>query len=160
MNGKQGCGKVKAVCCAAVVLLFGGLASVCIAADPAGYYGRWVIRKVVTSAPISAYSTAQERLFLGKRLYFSKGRARYDGKPAIRPYYDVHSVSQGDFQSDFRIRLEEIGIHNQSVTEVDVYTDNKLQDMWYSPGGMLFIKGPDSLIIYEGGVFFELVRKQ
>lgn len=141
-------------------LLFGGYANVCLAADQPAFFGHWITQKVVTSGPVSAYSTAQVRSFLGKELFYSKKRARYDGQAPIRPYYRTSSVSQDDFQFFNKVSFDEIGVHKQSITEVDVYTDKSRENIWDGPGALFFIKGSNNLILFQGGVFFELARKR
>lgn len=130
--------------------------------EMAKFYGPWVIRRWVGSGAVSEYSDAQVHAFLGKELFYSKDRVQYDGQPAIRPYYGISFVSKRDFEFNFKASLDDIGIHGQAITEVEIgaYTDKDNHDTWFSPGGIFLIKNANTLIMYEGGDFFELSRKR
>ena len=121
------------------------------------FFGKWIIKKELAFGPVGTFSNDDIKGMIGKILIFSKENASCFGDQvsnliniAANPTYKKSVVSKKDFESNYRVTFDKLGIKYESITEVNV-NDSKGNEC------VFFIKD-DSLIIYGGGVFFELDR--
>lgn len=122
------------------------------------YFGEWVINQVQAYG-VGTYSSEDAESLFGKTLSFTEDEASYFGdqpsdieKVAKNPIYTEKIVSESDFVTNFRIPFDNLGIGASSITEVNVSNSN-------GNVSNFFIKDDDTLIIYGGGTYFELIRK-
>ena len=122
------------------------------------YYGDWVIKKEVFYGPVGTYSNDAIKKMLGKKLSYSSESAVYETNTCEKPFYQKTIVSQADFQINNKVKLSDLGITNNSVAQVIVYTDSSYKNIWNQIGCEFYIKDPNTLIMLDGGVYFELDR--
>ncbi|MCM1991825.1 hypothetical protein [Oceanirhabdus seepicola] len=124
------------------------------------YLGDWRIKKVLASGRGTTYSSDDINYILNKVLYFSKEEASCFGDDIIyldmvakNPVYSKSVISKEDFESGWRhyVLFEDLGIQRDSITEINA-SDSK------GNGSILYIKDSNTMILYGGGVFFELER--
>lgn len=115
------------------------------------FYGRWKITKVLAYGPVGTYSKDQAQSMIGKNLNYSKDNASYENNISKNPAYKKSVISKNDFQSNNRISLNVIGVKTDTIQEVEV---NGLDGI----GHIFYIKNNDTLILFDGGVYFELNR--
>ncbi len=123
------------------------------------FYGEWVIQKVLAYGSAGTYSTESAESLLGKNLIFSEDKASNFGdepsaisKIATNPIYKKTLVSKDEFITNYRMSLDKLGISSDSASEITV-SDSK------GTVSTFFIKDDNTLIIYGGGTYFELLRK-
>jgi hypothetical protein len=121
------------------------------------FYGEWQLKKDKASGPVGTYSSDDVKALAGKHLTFSKDSATCFGdkveimnNTVTNPVYKKRVITKNDFQSDYRVTFEQLGINENSVTEIEA-TDTR---------GIctVFFITPDNykLILLGGGTFFEL----
>lgn len=120
------------------------------------YYGQWQINKELASAPVTTYSNDDIKNIIGKELTFSKESASCFGDKvsdlnytAVNPTYKKSVISKSDFVANNRVTLDKLGVKGDTITRIDA-ADVK------GNGCTFFIKDNNALILYGGGVYFEL----
>lgn len=121
------------------------------------YYGEWIINKVQAYG-IGTYSSEDAESLFGKSLTFTAIKASYFGsKPShieevlTNPIYTETIISERDFVVNHRIPFDNLGI-KAPITEINVSDSNGYVFTF-------FIKDDNTLIIFGGGTYFELIRK-
>ena len=73
-------------------------------------------------------------------------------KVITNPVYKKSTISESDFITNYRMTFDMLGIESDDISEIFV-SDSE------GNGFILFIKDDNTLIIYGGDTYFELVRK-
>lgn len=124
------------------------------------FWGQWVIKKQLAYGHVRTFSSDDIKCMIGKKLSFSKEKASCFGEQVSdlnnmvdNPIYKKSVVSKSDFESGTRnyVTFDKLGIKSNSITEVNV-NDSK------GKGCLFYIKDNNSLILYGGGVYFQLDR--
>jgi bla regulator protein BlaR1 len=122
------------------------------------FYGDWVINSVLAYGSAGTYSSEVAESLVGKSLSFSADKATCFGdepsyleKVAKNPVYMATDISSSDFVSNYRMTFDKLGLKGDSVTEITAVDSER-------NGCTFFIKDNDTLIIYGGGTYFELIR--
>ncbi|MFL0268096.1 hypothetical protein [Candidatus Clostridium radicumherbarum] len=122
------------------------------------FYGHWQIEKVLAYGPVGTYSNDDIKTIIGKELTFSKDSASCFGdqvdslnNTALNPVYKKSVIFKNDFESSNRMTFDKLGIKGDSITEIDA-ADAK------GNGCTFFIKDNNTLILFGGGAYFELIR--
>ncbi|NEW04698.1 hypothetical protein GK047_01520 [Paenibacillus sp. SYP-B3998] len=130
------------------------------------FYGEWVIKKLLASDSITTHGDEDIQFLLGKKITYSADSViLYNETTLKNPHYKLSLNTKEEFskENDNEISLEQLGIEGNSVTSVMIYEDEASKVPWIISGknkiGWSFmIKDKDTLIIGNGGDFFELVR--
>jgi len=127
-------------------------------ASEVSYYGQWKINKAVAFAPVGTYSTEDIEGILTREVTFTETSATgfgdsldYLDTTINNPTYTETTVSKADFEENYRVTFEQLGLTGDSVVEV-VASDEK------DNRSIFFIKDENTLLLYGGGAFLELVR--
>lgn len=122
------------------------------------YYGEWMVQKVLAYG-IGTYSSDDAEKLVGKSLNFSTDKASIftdqpsDSEVVINsPEYQETTVSSNDFQADYKMSFDTLGISTDSVTEVQVTGQNEI-------GGVFLLKDSNTIIMIAGGTYFELIKQ-
>jgi len=115
------------------------------------FYGEWIIKKNIASAPVTAYGTDDIKNLIGKNLNFSEKQASFENNICTKPTFEKSTISKNDFLVGNRINLSKLNINADSIKQVIV---NGLD----GTGHMFYIKDENTLILFDGGVYFELGR--
>lgn len=120
------------------------------------YYGKWQIVKELAYAPVGTYSNDDVKTIIGRELILSEesatcfgDQASYLDITAVNPAYKKSVVNKNDFEINYRVTFDKLGISGDTVTQIEA-VDEK------GNGCTFFIKDNNTLILYGGGVFFEL----
>lgn len=122
------------------------------------FYGNWKIKNVIAYGPVSEYSTEDTKRIIGKVVKYSSSSAVFDTKTCNTPHYIKNTVSASDFSLQNKTSFAKLGISAASLTYVNVFTDEAHKDLWDSTGSFIYIKNANTLIIFDGGVYFEADR--
>ena len=123
------------------------------------YYGKWIIKKQIAYGPVGTYSNDDIKKMLGKEISYSNEKAMYETNVCEKPAYQKSTISQADFEANNRIKFSKLGVTDTSIVQVIVYTDSSYKDIWNGNGCIFYIKDPNTLILFDGGVYFELDRE-
>jgi len=123
------------------------------------YYGEWSINKQIAHGPVSTYSNEDIKKMLGKKLSYSNEKAMYETNTCEKPAYKKSTISRADFEASNKVKFSNLGIMNNSIVQVTVYTDNSYKDIWNGNGCIFYIKDQNTLILFDGGIYFELGRE-
>lgn len=121
------------------------------------FYGTWRVEKWIPTHTISDASVDTDKL-IGLEVTFGKDLAISENGSSIKPYYDINTISLNDFIVGHKIYLEEIGVNTDSITQVIIYKDEEHRENWDSVGSFFYIKDENTLVIFVGGNFMEMVR--
>ena len=122
------------------------------------YIGTWVVKKEVGTGPVQALSKADIKKMVGKKLSFSKNKSSCFGenvsdlnKTISNPVYNKTAITKSKFDEDNKNKMtfEKLGIKANSLTEINVKDSKGNRCNFY-------IKDKNTLILYGGGVYFEL----
>ncbi len=122
------------------------------------WYGDWEIKKEAASGRVSEYGDDDVKRLIGKKIHYAADSVDFDTTELKSPYYYTTTISDKDFFSLNYVSFDMLGITSPTITEVQIYTDNELKNSWYCTGDEFFIKNNNTLIMYDGGVYFELDR--
>ncbi len=122
------------------------------------YYGEWKVQKVLAYG-IGTYSSDDAEKLVGMKLNFSKDEADvFTDQPSDtaavinNPEYQETTESGSDFQADYQMSFDTLGISTESVTEVQITSQDEID-------GVFLIKDSDTIIMIAGGTYFELVKQ-
>lgn len=123
------------------------------------FYGQWQIKKVIAFGPAGTYSSDDIKTLTGKQLTFSKESATCFGdqmnslnNTTNNPVYKKTVISKSDFPSNYRVTFDKLGIKGASITEVDATGTKGICSVFF------ITQDNNKLILFGGGVFFELDR--
>lgn len=123
------------------------------------FYGQWQIQQAIAFGPAGTYSSDELKTLEGKPLTFSKKRATCFGDQMdslnhtiTNPVYKRTVRSKKDFESGYRVTFDKLGIKEDSITEVDATGTKGICNVFF------ITQDNNKLILYGGGVFFELDR--
>jgi len=122
------------------------------------YYGEWVVKRVLAYG-IGTYSSDDAEKLIGCSLNFSADKACiFTDQPSDTaavinsPEYQETTQSSSDFQTDYKMSFDTLGISTDSVTEVQVAGPNGLR-------GVFLMKDSNTIILIAGGTYFELIKQ-
>lgn len=124
------------------------------------FFGEWVIGKPAAYGRISAYGEEEIKGFQGKQITYSNKVACFSGNFIEDPWYKISRVSRNDFFAGNYVDLRELGVKENNITKVEVFVNKDFSNPWRSTGRFFFVKDSDHLILYDQGVYFELLRKK
>ena len=122
------------------------------------FYGEWEIKKQVASGRVAEYGDDDVKKLIGKRISYSPDSAKFDTIELKLPNYNKTNLSEKEFFPLNYVSFQKLGITSPSIIKVEVYSDKEHRNSWNSTGEMFFIKDENTLILYDGGVYFELNR--
>ncbi|KHD34894.1 hypothetical protein NL50_15675 [Clostridium acetobutylicum] len=125
------------------------------------YMGTWTIKKVITYGAAGTYSQDDVNKIIGKKLVFSGDSATcfgddlsYLSKTIKTPTYQKTSMTKNDFEAGYKkVTFEKLGLSGATVTQVEAKDSNG------NTGCTFFIKDDRTMILYGGGVFFEMDKQ-
>lgn len=108
--------------------------------------GRWKFTKVLDSADISALSDEQAEALIGQVFIIESHKIRFGNRSCDNPDFNVTVADRDKYlEEQFHATAENLALPDQ-VTAVDVDCTT------------VFKKGPDKLLVFWKGVFFDAVR--
>lgn len=120
------------------------------------YYGKWVIQKILAYGSSGTYSSDSAEKLVGQSLNFSAEKATVitdnPSNPLVSitaPKYAETTESGTNFQANFQISFDKLGIKENNVTVVNVTGSDKTV-------GTFLIKSNNTIIFIAGGAYFEL----
>ena len=122
------------------------------------FYGEWIIKQYYPFTGVTEYSVTDAEKLLGKRIIYSYNSVSFDEKSCNAPCFYIETVSKKDFEELNYYTFQQLNLETESIAAVDVYTDKDLKSLWDSIGSSFLIKDKNNLILFEGGVYFDLVR--
>ena len=124
------------------------------------FYGTWVIEEVLDSSNPSIYEQSELDNFIQKEVTYSKNNISYENNKCSNPYYFKEIIDKENFITDYIMDPSKLGLDNQDITRISVYTDAQKSNYWNEMGDSFIIKNENELIAINGGVFFKMVRKK
>ncbi|MDH7578614.1 MAG: hypothetical protein QHH75_12560 [Bacillota bacterium] len=122
------------------------------------FYGQWVIKEHIECGRVSTYTQEDIERLVGKRIAYSVDSACFDNKLCKKPYYKKSIISDNEFFESFYASFDRLGINEKSAIIVDVYIDSDCNNLWDSTGSTFLIKDQNTLVLFDDGEFFKLVR--
>lgn len=126
--------------------------------DTEAFYGEWKINKQIAYGPASIYSNDDIKKIVGTTINYSKVKAVYGTVICQVPYYKKTSISSTSFETSNKMKFSTLGITSNSVDQITVYTSSSLNEIWDSIGSVFYLKDQNTLILFNGGVYFELTK--
>lgn len=110
--------------------------------------GKWKLTKVLDSSEISALDDDEAANLVGKVLIIAKDRVQLGGRVCIAPTFEATQEDpQKHMEEQAHASAEKMGLPNP-VTVVQVSCT------------VVFVKGPDRLVVHWKGYFFDAVRQR
>ncbi|AOR25037.1 hypothetical protein [Clostridium taeniosporum] len=123
------------------------------------FYGQWVIEKEVAYCKVASYSNDDIKKIVGKKLSFSKEQSScfgddlsYINDTVKNPNYKKSVITSDEFLNNWGVPIKDLTINGNTVTEVEI---DDAKDL---PACTFFIKDDNTLILYGGGIFFQLSK--
>jgi len=122
------------------------------------YYGQWKISTLIAFGPASIYSNDDVKKMIGKTISYSDIQAVYGTVICKNPYYKKTTITSPTFETSNKMKFSTLGITTNSVDQVTVFTNSSSNDLWDSAGSVFYIKDQNTLILFDGGVYFKLTK--
>lgn len=122
------------------------------------FYGEWQIEKVVGHGTVLAYDEEDIKKIIGKKITYTPDLAKMDDNLCKGPLYEKVTISKKEFESSNHVSFDSLGIKSESIIEIIIYTGDNHKNIWDSIASMFFIKDNNTLILFDGGVYFQLDR--
>lgn len=123
------------------------------ASTPA-YFGTWIIQKEVPTPNVNSLSLEQINGYLGQKITVG-AKQIVTGQGTIKnPVYKQTVLTNDDMYVNWRIRLSDLGVTDDTVTEIDVA--NYRHETENGLGAGFILTEDNRLYTNIGGVFFEL----
>ncbi|MBO7748786.1 hypothetical protein I8J29_31910 [Paenibacillus sp. MWE-103] len=117
------------------------------AATPS-YFGDWTVKGVAGS---TAVSTAPDDSMIGTKATYASDKAVFGKDEIQKPEYKEEDIAKGDFASEYRVQLKDLGIDADSVKAVTIGDGA-------SPGSFFVVKDAQTLLVLWDGNFYELQK--
>jgi uncharacterized membrane protein len=115
--------------------------------------GNWHV--VAHQAPgIAAMSPREAGTWVGRKARFSRSLARFGTDECSAPSYEARTLTPQEFAQEFRVPSTDLGLR-APIQMIEV----RCAGPWDGPGNRLLVKGPNELLTFWDGVFFELHRE-
>ncbi|MBN1052380.1 hypothetical protein DV092_10075 [Clostridium botulinum] len=118
-----------------------------------------VIEKVGGYGNVETYSDDDMKKIVGKKLSFSKEQSSclgddvsYLNDTVKNPTYKKSVITSDEFLSNWLVAISTLTINSNTLTKFEVNDAKNL------PACTFFIKDDNTLVLYGGGTFFELIR--
>lgn len=129
------------------------LALGCAVQEPAFYEGTWVVTKAYQPG-ISAHSKEQAAHFLGSSVTYTPQSAKLDQHVCQSPVYKSEKLKVDDFQSSYKVSIQELGFSNDRVTQVTL----TCEDGEFSLGSLMLFQENTHAYTLVDGTFFKLEK--
>lgn len=120
------------------------------------YFGTWVIKKQIPTPNVSALSPEQINSYLGQEISVSEKQIVTSQGTIANPVYAENTLTNDVLYANWRIQLSNLGIRDNTVTEIDVV--NYQHETENGLGSGFILTNDNRLYTNIGGVFFELGR--
>ena len=138
----------------------GAMSGAMAGAMPVAVTGLWRVVRVLPTRNEACWDQAQARAVVGTTLRYREGMLTWKGTD-----YPIHealtrTLSGNDYLTEYKVRLGELGIRAEMVTEVDLqHEDADVTGATTEvPGDTIVLAGPGRIVVSACGVFYEAVR--
>jgi len=115
------------------------------------FYGNWIVKDNPVSGSVSSSSSEDVKNIVGQKLNYSEGQASYGNNICTSPVYKKSNISETDFESNNRVNIKKLNLAGFPIKRIDV-------DGLSGMGSTFYVKDANTLLVYEGGFYFELIR--
>ena len=116
------------------------------------YYGTWTVDSIAGTSAVYAMTEEDQNKLLGKILILRQNSCTtIEGAEIAEIIYDTEYIDAKDFEEDYRVTFEALGITDSRILEVEI------EDAFFF-GSESFLIDEYTLYIYYDGVFFQMTR--
>jgi hypothetical protein len=145
------------------------LAAVCATAHaqaiPASIAGRWRIVRILPTHNVQCWDEDRAKTLLGTTLIYQAHAMVWQGGTASAGTASItealsRTISRRKFRDEYTVDLEELGIHAEAITEIDLqHEDADITGATTEiPGDTIVLAGPGRIVVSACGVFYSAVR--
>lgn len=123
------------------------------------FYGTWTIKKVAATGKTTTFNATQQKQLIGKKFTFSATSAQSFGdtmnsvgKAIDKPNYKKTDLTLDKLKQSQPTAYPKLGLQGKTIMEVKVLDSNGAYQ------GSFYIKDDKTLLLYGGGVFFEMSK--
>jgi len=129
-------------------------------AIPASVAGSWRIVRILPTHNVQCWDEARAKTLLGSTLFYKAHALVWQGGTASITEALTRTIAKQKFQEEYSVALEELGIHAESVTELDLqHEDADVTGATTEiPGDTIVLAGPVRIVVSACGVFYSAVR--
>ena len=124
------------------------------------FFGEWTIAKNIANNKVSVYSKDEIEKRIGKKVTYSDSLASFDNNICSSPSYKKMIIITKEEDEKNYVKFADLGIKNESVTSVEVFSNKEQSKSWISSGSLFYVKEQNTLIMVDNGAFFELTRSK
>ena len=152
-----------------VVLGFVAVANGSDGALPSDIYGRWVVKRLITTSNVTAMTSAEAKAMMGSVAIYSASRVRFRVRASSRrfglenfvvehPKYRLTRDSADRFFRDNYLSPRDIGILTEYVEDIDIQNADGTDVN--EPATLLYVRDKNHLVTIWDGGYFEMVRQR
>lgn len=123
------------------------------------FYGTWTIKKVAATGKTTTFNASDQKQLIGKKFIFSATSAQSFGdtmnsvgKKIDKPNYKKTDLTLDKLKQSQPTAYPKLGLKGKTIPEV------KILDSKGAYQGSFYIKDDKTLLLYGGGVFFEMSK--
>ncbi len=140
------------------------LATVSVAAHaqaiPASVNGRWRIVRILPTRNAQCWDEGRAKKLVGSTLFYQAHAMVWQGGTASISEALTRTISRRKFMDEYSVGFDELGIHAESITEIDLqHEDADITGATTEiPGDTIVLAGPGRIVVSACGVFYSAVR--
>ena len=129
-------------------------------AIPASVAGRWRIVKIIPTKNVQCWDEARAKMLVGSTLFYRAHAMVWQGGTESITEALTRTISRRDFQGEYTVSFDELGIHAESITEIDLQHEDAdvTGGSTEVPGDTIVLTGPGRIVVSACGVFYSAVR--
>jgi hypothetical protein len=129
-------------------------------AIPASIAGRWRIVRILPTKNVQCWDADRAKTLVGSTLVYQSHAMVWQGGTAAISEALTRSISRRKFLDEYTVNFDELGIHAESITEIDLqHEDADITGASTEiPGDTIVLAGPGRIVVSACGVFYSAVR--
>ena len=127
---------------------------------PASIRGQWHITRILPTKNSPCWEEEKAKTLVGSNLSYAAMHMIWHGGIVQIPQALTRTLTQRQFEGEYKVALADLGISAPSVTEIDLQHEDAdvTGTTTEVPGDTILLAGPGRIVVSACGVFYSAVR--